>query len=185
MDGRQVKYSLVALLATLGGTTVSAATLLHAGRVIDAVGDTPLVERTIVVDGERIVAIEAGYRKPVANDRVIDLRKATVMPGFMDMHVHLTSQQSRTSELERFKKDGTDVAIDGVVYAQRTLQAGFTTVRDLGDSFLASLALRDAINAGKVPGPRIFAAGKAIATTGGHADPTNGWADFLLSLIHI
>ena len=179
MDGRQVKYSLVALLATLGGTTVSAATLLHAGRVIDAVGDTPLVERTIVVDGERIVAIEAGYRKPVANDRVIDLRKATVMPGFMDMHVHLTSQQSRTSELERFKKDGTDVAIDGVVYAQRTLQAGFTTVRDLGDSFLASLALRDAINAGKVPGPRIFAAGKAIATTGGHADPTNGWADFL------
>ena len=71
----------------------------------------------------------------------------------------MTSQQSRTSELERFKKDGTDVAIDGVVYAQRTLQAGFTTVRDLGDSFLASLALRDAINAGKVPGPRIFAAG--------------------------
>ena len=160
-------------------TAAAAATLIHAGRVIDAVGDAPLLERTVVVEGERIVAIEAGYRKPGANDRVIDLRKGTLLPGLMDMHVHLTSQQSRTSELERFKKDAPDVAIDGVVYAQRTLQAGFTTVRDLGDSFLASLALRDAINAGKLSGPRIFAAGKSIATTGGHADPTNGWADFL------
>ena len=172
------KFMLGVLVAS-AFTSAPAAILIHAGRVIDAVGEAPLVERTVVVDQDRIVAIEAGYRKPGANDRVIDLRKGTLMPGLMDMHVHLTSQQSRTSELDRFKKDAGDVAIDGVVYAQRTLQAGFTTVRDLGDSFRASLALRDAINAGKVPGPRIFAAGKAIATTGGHADPTNGWADFL------
>jgi imidazolonepropionase-like amidohydrolase len=132
-----------------------------------------------VVDGNRIVAIEPGYRAAGAGDRVIDLRNATVLPGLMDMHVHLSSQYSRTSELDRFKKDAPDVAIDGVVYASRTLLAGFTTVRDLGDTFRASLALRDAINAGKVPGPRIFGAGKSIATTGGHADPTNGWADFL------
>jgi imidazolonepropionase-like amidohydrolase len=101
------------------------------------------------------------------------------MPGLMDMHVHLTSEYSRTSELDRFKKDGPDVALDGAMFAERTLLAGFTTVRDLGDSFRASLALRNAINAGKLPGPRIFAAGKSIASTGGHADPTNGWADYL------
>ena len=177
---RKIIYKFIlGVLVASAFTSAPAAILIHAGRVIDAVGEAPLVERTVVVDQDRIVAIEAGYRKPGANDRVIDLRKGTLMPGLMDMHVHLTSQQSRTSELDRFKKDAGDVAIDGVVYAQRTLQAGFTTVRDLGDSFRASLALRDAINAGKVPGPRIFAAGKPIATTGGHADPTNGWADFL------
>jgi imidazolonepropionase-like amidohydrolase len=156
-----------------------AATLIHAGRVIDGLSEQALAERTVVIDNGRIVAIEPGYRKPGSGDTVIDLRKSTLMPGLMDMHVHLTSEYSRTSELDRFKKDAPDVALDGAMYAERTLLAGFTTVRDLGDSFRASIALRNAINAGKVPGPRIFAAGKSIATTGGHADPTNGWADFL------
>lgn len=156
-----------------------AATLIHAGRVIDGLSEQALAERTVVIDNGRIVAIEPGYRKPGSGDTVIDLRKSTLMPGLMDMHVHLTSEYSRTSELDRFKKDAPDVALDGAMYAERTLLAGFTTVRDLGDSFRASIALRNAINAGKVPGPRIFAAGKPIATTGGHADPTNGWADFL------
>ena len=155
------------------------ATLIHAGRVIDGVGDAALTERTVVVDQGRIIAIEAGYRKPGAGDTLIDLRKSTLMPGLMDMHVHLTSEYSRTSELDRFKKDAPDVALDGAMFAERTLLAGFTTVRDLGDSFRASVALRNAVNAGKLAGPRIFASGKSIATTGGHADPTNGWADFL------
>lgn len=159
--------------------TAEAATLIHAGRVIDGVSAQPMTERTIVIDAGRITAIEPGYRKAASGDTVIDLRKSTLMPGLMDMHVHLTSQQSRTGELDRFKKDGTDIAIDGVVYAERTLMAGFTTVRDLGDSFRASIALRNAINSGKVVGPRIFASGKSIATTGGHADPTNGWAAYL------
>jgi imidazolonepropionase-like amidohydrolase len=97
----------------------------------------------------------------------------------MDMHVHLTSEYSRSSAGDAFRKNGTDVALDGAMFAERTLMAGFTTVRDLGDSFRASIALRNAINAGKVPGPRIFAAGKSIATTGGHADPTNGWGEHL------
>ena len=158
---------------------IQAATLIHAGRVIDGVADTALTERTIVVDQGRITSIEPGYRKPGAGDTLIDLRKSTLMPGLMDMHVHLTSEYSRTSEIDRFKKDAPDVTLDSVVYAQRTLMAGFTTVRDLGDGFRASIALRNAINAGRISGPRIFAAGKSIATTGGHADPTNGWADFL------
>jgi imidazolonepropionase-like amidohydrolase len=158
---------------------LNAATLIHAGRVIDGVSDRALTERTVVVDGGRITAIEAGYRAPGPGDTLIDLRGGTLLPGLMDMHVHLTSEYSRSAELDRFKKDGTDVALDGAVYAQRTLLAGFTTVRDLGDSFRASIALRNAINAGKLPGPRIFASGKSIATTGGHADPTNGWAAHL------
>ncbi|MFM8480507.1 MAG: amidohydrolase family protein [Gammaproteobacteria bacterium] len=175
------KSTIAALGCALAALTsgAQAATLIHAGRVIDGVSDQVMTERTVVVDQGRITSIEAGYRKPAAGDTVIDLRKSTLMPGLMDMHVHLTSEYSRTSELDRFKKDGPDVALDGALYAERTLQAGFTTVRDLGDSFRASIALRNAINAGKVAGPRIFAAGKSIASTGGHADPTNGWADFL------
>lgn len=168
----------IALTISIGGAA-EAAMLIHAGRVIDGIANQAASERTVVVDGGRIVAIESGYRTPSAGDRVIDLKNSTLMPGLMDMHVHITSEYSRSSELERFKKDGPDVALDGAMFAERTLQAGFTTVRDLGDGFRASIALRNAINAGKVVGPRIFAAGKSIATTGGHADPTNGWADHL------
>jgi len=171
---------LVAAMAMIvNAPTSEAAMLIHAGRVIDGVSRESLRERTIVIDQGRITSIESGFRKPSPSDTLIDLRKSTVMPGLMDMHVHLTSQQSRSSELDRFKKDAPDVAIDSVMFAERTLMAGFTTVRDLGDSFRASIALRNAINAGKVPGPRVFAAGKSIATTGGHADPTNGWAVYL------
>lgn len=167
------------LLGTLLALPAGAATLIYAGRVIDGLTDRVAERQTIVVDAGKITAIEPGYRAAAAGDRVVDLGSATVMPGLMDMHVHITSENSRTSELDRYKKDAADIAIDGVVYAGRTLLAGFTTVRDLGSSFNTDIALRDAINAGKVPGPRIFAAGKAIASTGGHGDPTNGMADYL------
>jgi imidazolonepropionase-like amidohydrolase len=166
---------MLAAFAFAGGAT-QAATLIHAGRVIDGVSDKVATNQTVVVDGGKITAVENGFRNPAAGDRVIDLRNGTLLPGLFDMHVHLTSEYSKSSEIDEFKKNEADVAIDAVVYADRTLLAGFTTVRDLGDEYLASIALRNAINAGKVPGPRIIAAGKAIATTGGHADPTNGWA---------
>lgn len=166
--------------AALGGLLLScaasAATLIHAGRVIDGVSNAPGRDQTVVVEGGRITAIEPGFRAPAAGDRVIDLRQGTLLPGFFDMHVHLTSEHSKDSEIQDYKMNEGDVTIDGVVYAGRTLLAGFTTVRDLGDEYRASIALRNAINAGKVPGPRIIAAGKALASTGGHADPTNGWA---------
>jgi imidazolonepropionase-like amidohydrolase len=140
------------------------------------VSDTPKTQQTVVVEAGRITAIENGFRAPAAGDRVIDLKNGTLLPGLFDMHVHLTSEYSKDSEIQGYKLNEGDVTINGVVYAERTLLAGFTTVRDLGDQYLASLALRNAINAGKVAGPRIIAAGKSIATTGGHADPTNGWA---------
>lgn len=171
-----------AAIAVIGAALMlpaGAATLIHAGRVIDGLTDNVAEGRTIVVDAGRITAIEPGFRAPAEGDRVIDLRSGTVLPGLMDMHVHITSENSRTTELDRFKENAADIALDGVVYAQRTLLAGFTTVRDLGSAFNTDIALRNAINAGKVPGPRIFAAGKAIASTGGHGDPTNGMADYL------
>jgi imidazolonepropionase-like amidohydrolase len=165
-----------ALALCLVGGAAQAATLIHAGRVIDGISSTAMTNQTVVVDQGKIIAIESGFRAPAAGDRVIDLKQGTLLPGLFDMHVHLTSEYSKNSELEGFKKNEGDVAIDGVVYAERTLLAGFTTVRDLGDSYRASIPLRNAINSGKVPGPRIVAAGKSIASTGGHADPTNGWA---------
>ena len=166
----------LALALFLVGSAAQAATLIHAGRVIDGVSSVATTNQTVVVDAGKIVAIEPGFRAPAAGDRVIDLKQGTLLPGLFDMHVHLTSEYSKTSEIDGYKKNEGDVAIDGVMYAQRTLLAGFTTVRDLGDSYRASIPLRNAINAGKVPGPRIIAAGKSIASTGGHADPTNGWA---------
>jgi len=164
------------ILAVLLGGAAQAATLIHAGRVIDGVSLTPGINQTVVVEGGKVTAIEPGFRQPGTGDRVIDLRNGTLLPGLFDMHVHLTSEYSKNSEIDDYKQNEGDVAINGVVYAQRTLLAGFTTVRDLGDEYRASITLRNAINAGKVPGPRIIAAGKAIATTGGHADPSNGWA---------
>jgi len=164
------------LAAVLLAGTAHAATLIHAGRLIDGVSAAPKTRQTVVVEAGKITAIEPGFRAPGPGDRVIDLSQGTLLPGLFDMHVHLTGEYSKTSEIDEYKLNEADVAIDAVVYANRTLLAGFTTVRDLGDEYLASIALRNAINAHKVPGPRIFAAGKAIASTGGHADPTNGWA---------
>ena len=120
-------------LAAMVGSSAYAATLIHAGRVIDGVSERVLSERTLVIDGGRIVAIEPGFRAPGAGYTVIDLRGSTLMPGLMDMHVHLTSEYSRSSAGDGFRKNGTDVALDGAMYAERTLMAGFTTVRDLGD----------------------------------------------------
>jgi imidazolonepropionase-like amidohydrolase len=173
MKNRLVRCVVFAL--ALGGAA-QAATLIHAGRVIDGISDAVKTNQTVVVEAGKITAIEAGFRQPAAGDRVIDLRSGTLLPGLFDMHVHLTSEYSKHSEIDDYKLNEADVAIDAVVYADRTLLAGFTTVRDLGDEYRASIALRNAINAGKVPGPRIIAAGKALASTGGHADPTNGWA---------
>ncbi len=166
----------VLALAFAAASGAPAATLIHAGRLIDGVSDTPRIDQTVVVEAGKITAIENGFRSPASGDQVIDLKNGTLLPGFFDMHVHLSSEYNKNSEIEEYKLNEADVAINSVVYADRTLMAGFTTVRDLGDEFLVTIALRNAINAGKVPGPRIVAAGKAIATTGGHADPTNGWA---------
>ncbi len=151
-------------------------TLIEAGLLFDGVHDEPQHDVTIVIEEDRIVAIEAGYSRPQKEDRVIDLRDATVTPGWMDLHTHLAFELGPKSYTEGFFLEPTDLALRATVFARRLLEAGFTTVRDLGDDGVVVASLRDAIRKGYVVGPRIFTAGKAIATTGGHADPTNGWA---------
>jgi len=145
-----------ALAALLPVAAASAATLIHAGRLIDGTGNAPRERVTVVIDAGKIRSIDAGFTSAASGDEVVDLSDATVLPGFMDMHVHLTSQQSRTSELDAVKKSEADDAYDSVVYAERTLMAGFTTVRNLGDDWNLSIALHRAIAEGKVKGPRIF-----------------------------
>ena len=175
------KFTLLALSGSLLTSAIlpsiaTAATLIHAGTVITAENDKILTQQTLVVEADKIVAIEAGFRAPAAGDQVIDLRQHTVLPGLMDMHTHFSFQSSPNSYNEGFSMNEADVALRGATFAEKTLMAGFTTVRELGDTHLVSVALRKAISAGYVKGPRIFAAGKSIATTGGHADPTNGIA---------
>ncbi len=150
-----------------------AATIIHAGRVIDGRNDEPRGKTSIVVEDGRITKLVDGFMAPQAGDKVISLADHTVMPGLMDMHTHLQSQHSKDSYTERFFMDQADYALRSTVYARKTLMAGFTTVRDLGDNGVNSIALRKAINEGWVIGPRIYTSGKSIATTGGHADPTN------------
>jgi imidazolonepropionase-like amidohydrolase len=154
---------------------------LHAGRLIDVREGRVQTEMTLVIEADRIVAIEQGYvsPKPLANGEnseteIVDLRDYTVMPGLMDMHTHLLAQHHRGVYAEKFFMNDADFALRSVRFAEQTLLAGFTTVRDLGDNGTNSVALRKAISEGYVVGPRIFTSGKSIATTGGHGDPTNG-----------
>ncbi len=168
------------LLLVLFANIASADTLIHAGRLIDGESDRVMTEMTVRVSGSVIKSIEKGYTAAGMGDSVVDLRNQTVLPGLMDMHVHLTGQYSPDSRLRRFTMNEADYAFDAARYARRTLDAGFTVVRNLGDAFNVTIALRKAIDAGDVVGPKVFSAGKSLASTGGHADGTNGWANHLL-----
>lgn len=154
--------------------SVSARTLVHCGNLIDGITDAPRSTVTVVIDGDRIVAVETGYSAPHDDDKIIELKDATVMPGLMDMHVHLDYQQSADTYSEGFRMNPGDYALRAAFFAKKTLLAGFTTVRNLGDTGDSTLALRSAIKAGWVIGPRVYTAGRSIATTGGHADQTDG-----------
>ena len=148
-------------------------TLIHCGNIFDARSGKLLQEKTLVVEGERIIAVTDGFRMPNGDQKVVDLSQQTVLPGLIDMHVHIEHESNSESYRKRFVDNEADIAFESVVFAQRTLNAGFTTVRDLGGTGV-NVALRNAINAGKVQGPRIYTAEKSLASTGGHADPTNG-----------
>lgn len=173
------------LAASLAASTVAAVPapparrLIHAGHLIDGLSASARERVTIVVEGERVVAVAAGFRAPAAGEELVDLSGSWVLPGLIDLHVHLGSQSSPTAYLESFTLNAADRALRAYADGLKTLYAGFTSVRNLGDGYNSTLALRDAIRHGVVPGPRIWSAGKSIATTGGHADPTNGWCDLI------
>ncbi|MEP3390181.1 MAG: amidohydrolase family protein [Reichenbachiella sp.] len=154
-------------------------TYIHCGTLIDGYADKPTKERTIVIDAGRIAEVKNGFASPAKEDALIDLREYTVLPGFIDMHVHLEHETGKNKYMNKFTQNPEDKAFESVVYAERTLLAGFTTVRDLGGSGV-NISLRNAINKGLIDGPRIYTAGKALGVTGGHADPTNGYSQKLM-----
>ncbi|QYA24259.1 amidohydrolase family protein [Gramella sp. MT6] len=167
---------LIAILAAIFITTnlMAQEIYIHAGKLVDTKNGKVLKDQTIIVSGNKIKSIEKGFIDPDSSeDQLIDLKDKTVLPGLTDMHVHIESETNPSKYLQRFTNDPADDAFNSVGFAEKTLMAGFTTVRDLGGAGV-NIALRDAINKGSIVGPRIFTAGKSLATTGGHADPTNG-----------
>ena len=158
-----------------------ASVALQCGKLFDSRSGKLLGAHTVVVRGGKVAEVLAGRAEAVANATAIDLSDRTCMAGWTDLHVHLGSQSSPQSYSEGFRLDDVDFAFRSVGYAEKTLLAGFTSVRDLGGEVTPHL--RDAINQGLVKGPRIWAAGKGIATTGGHGDPSNGLNDRLAHLI--
>lgn len=153
---------------------------LHCGQLVDTKKGTLILEQTIIVSDDKIIAVQNGYVTPINDkDIIIDLKSKTVLPGLIDMHVHLENEYNPKRYMEQFTADEADIAFKSVNFAKTTLMAGFTTVRDLGGTGV-NIALRNAINNNTIIGPRIFTSGKAIATTGGHADPTNGRKKLLM-----
>lgn len=163
---------LVVILILISSVASAQMKIIYCGNLIDGKSEKPLGPSSIVIAGNKISSIHKGYIVSDTIATIIDLKKKTVLPGFIDLHVHLESETSKDAAVKRYTQNEADIAFQSAVYAKRTLMAGFTTVRDLGGSGV-NIALRNAVNAGTVVGPRIFTAGKSIATTGGHADPTN------------
>lgn len=161
---------------------IGAPAIIHAGRALTTPGETPEGATTIAINKGRIVAIAAGWQ-PAAffidefsapeQVRVIELKEAFVLPGLMDAHVHIMAQPSTfvgNAQAGRGPLSKSDLALTGSVYAERTLAAGFTTVRDVGSNNESVFALRDAVNRGLLPGPTILTAGPTLSATGGHGD---------------
>jgi imidazolonepropionase-like amidohydrolase len=172
------KYFLGVILL-LSNAVIAQRTLIHCGQLIDVKNSTQLPAMTIVVEGNKIVEVQKGYTAASAGNTVIDLKKLTVMPGLIDMHVHLESETGPASYLNGFTFNPADYAFQSVMFAEKTLMSGFTAVRDLGGTNV-NIALRNAINKGWVVGPRVYTAGKSLASTGGHADPTNNYRKDLM-----
>jgi len=154
-------------------------TYIWCGSLIDGIAGQPSKDKTIVVEKNLILEIRDGFVQGGKDDKTIDLKSKTVMPGLMDMHVHLEEETKKGGYADRFIENPEDIAFEAARFAQITLMSGFTTVRDLGGTGV-NIALRNAINKGIAIGPRIYTAGKAIGTTGGHADPTNGWSHAIM-----
>jgi imidazolonepropionase-like amidohydrolase len=168
-----MKKFLLIIAVTCSQYLYAQKTILYCGKLIDPKNLTVLTEMSVTVEGNQIAGVEKGYIKVANGDKVIHLEKQTVMPGLIDCHVHLENQISPDDFVNQFKFNPQDIAFLSIGFADSTLMAGFTTVRDLGGTGV-NISLRNAINHGLVPGPRVYTAGIPIGSTGGHTDPTNG-----------
>ncbi len=177
---RSLGLTSFALALALPAAAQAETLALHCGQLFDAAAGRSLADRTVVVAEGKVREILAGHAA-VEGARSVDLKGHTCSPGWIDLHVHLSGESNPQSYSEGFRLNPEFTVLRSTVFARRTLDAGFTTVRDLGGE--TTLALRDAINQGMVSGPCIYAAGKSIATTGGHGDPTNGLNHLLADAI--
>jgi imidazolonepropionase-like amidohydrolase len=147
---------------------------IHCGHLLDVLAGKMLGPTTVIVEGKRVREVADGSKAP-AGATEIDLSSQTCLPGLIDSHTHLSSESSPTQYVDEFHWNLADHVVRSTIYARRTLLAGFTTVRNLGDQQNETVALRNAINGGLIAGPRIFTAGVPMGSTGGHADPTDGY----------
>jgi len=173
-NGLAATAGLAALLTVLASAASAKDLAIHAGRLIDGTGAAPREKVTILVHDDRITGVEAGFTGP-AGAEVIDLSSSTVLPGLIDDHVHITQSFHKGDPIHTaLTRTGYDDEIDAVVNARNTLMAGFTAVRDVGGETGVVVALKNAIKAGVVPGPRMWVAGTPLGPTGGHGDAANG-----------
>ncbi len=185
-----IRTPLAAALALCLALPASAADLLvQAGRLLDAPGTAPRAASTLHVRDGRVVEVREGHLDAAAfgleSAEVLDLRTHFVLPGLIDSHVHLSSDKGGVAgQLASVQMDPVDVAYEAQMNARKTLMAGFTTVRNLGDADGVIRALRDAVRAGKVEGPRILTANSSISATSGHADPTLGFRSDLRAAVN-
>ncbi|MGZ3426997.1 MAG: amidohydrolase family protein [Polyangia bacterium] len=177
-----MRLAAFALVTLAAATALAKPTVLRAARLFDGKSDAVVAPGVVVVDGNKITAI-GSKSAPPAGAEVIDLGDVTLLPGLMDSHTHLSGEASydwKADELDHFKKELAERAITATEYARRTLMAGFTMVRDLGSDHFIDVGLRNAIDAGKIPGPRMLVAGNAIGARGGHCDDNAGYRQGLL-----
>ncbi|WP_338407991.1 amidohydrolase family protein [uncultured Flavobacterium sp.] len=168
------KFILILVTLFLTQVVFSQDYYLHCGKILDTQSGKELTNQTIVVSKNKISKILDGFvSKFKTKDVEIDLKNKFVLPGLIDLHVHIEGEKNSRSYMSKYIDNEADIAFESTRCAEVTLLAGFTTVRDLGGTGV-NISLRNAINRGLVKGPRIYTAGKSIATTGGHADPTNG-----------
>ena len=173
MKLEKIKKVFLLICLVFSSNDIYSDTLIHAGNLIDTSNGEISKEITVRIEGNKIISVTKGYARPTSDDEVVNLKNSYVLPGFMDMHVHLTSEYVPKAEREEGLEPEFN-AIFAVNSASKTLMAGFTSIRNVGDGGMETISLRKAIQKGLVIGPRIFTSGKTIATTGGHGDPTNG-----------